>query len=131
RITENQARRFALGVLFRKITREDAAEFEIDIERPETKLCLELFERGLGFVRDEDVDAVTLHPSVARGAKPECRGLLGDEIPVHFGFDPFGHSHGARRRQSAVTYSFGFGRSPVRLLPVKACRLQWRGCGST
>src|SRR5947207_7132543 len=131
RIAENQPGRFALGTLFRKKTREDPAEGEIDIECPEAELGLQLFEGGRRFVRDEDVDTVALDPSIWRRAKPQCGGLLRDEIQVDFWVDPFGHSHGAGRRQSLVTTSFGFGCPSVRLLPVQARRLQWRGCGST
>src|SRR6185437_14684553 len=89
RIAENQPRSFALGALFRKKTSEHATKFEVDIERPEAELGLELFERGICFIRDEDVDAETLDPSIRRGAKPQRVGFLRNEIPVHFGVDPF------------------------------------------
>src|SRR6185369_13879139 len=82
RIAQDQGGGFAVGVVFRQEAGEDAAEFEIDVERPEAELGLESLRGRVGFVRDQDVDAEAFHPAVRRRAEAERVSLLLDELPV-------------------------------------------------
>src|SRR5204863_2831273 len=66
RVAQDQSGSFPVGILFWQKPGEDSPEGETDVERPKAKLRLKPFERRLGFVRNEDVDAVTLDPAVWR-----------------------------------------------------------------
>ena len=101
-IAQDEAGRFAFGILFRQKAGEDAPEFEIDVERPETELRLEPLERRVRLVRDQDIDAEALDPSVRAGAEPDRVRLLRDKLPVQGRVDPFGHFHGRTRAADAL-----------------------------
>jgi hypothetical protein len=94
RIAQDHEWRLAVRVLFRQKSRKNTAELEIDIQRPENELRLEPLERRVGLVRDEDIHAEALDPSIRASAEPQRVSLLRDELPVQFGLDPFGHFHG-------------------------------------
>ena len=84
--------------MFRQKTGENAAKSEIDIERPKAELGLEFLQRRLGLMGDEDIDAEALDPAILAGAETKRVRLLGDETPVEFWVDPFGHFHGQKTK---------------------------------
>ena len=93
-IAQDEGRRFPVRILFGQEPREDPPEFEINVERPEAKLRLEPLERCVSLIRNEHVHSEALDPSVRAGTKTQRVSLLRDELPVQFGFYPFGNFHG-------------------------------------